>query len=591
MSIKDLLKSVLQTRTMKPTGECGGGCINEGEAYETDVGKIFVKRNGKNEARQMFDGEMASLEAILASKTIRVPKPLTVVDTPPSGAVLVMEYTKMDALTVHAAKLGEDMARLHLQNLDENRDDYVSKFGFHTTTCCGYLPLNNTWNNDWTEFYAKQRIQPQIDRIKSECDEKQIVDLWLRLEPLLPVFFHNITVKPSLLHGDLWSGNVAEVKDGPIVFDPASFYGHSEFDLAIAKMFGGFNRIFFDEYHRYMPKLPGYEDRLELYKLFHYLNHWNHFGASYRSPSVTTMKKLIKIAEEHDVRELWEQVLVFKEKGNRLCFKKCHECLKEFCSSCMWREAILTPRQQQQLQPTCRTCHTLTAMPLDRSELMHLRVRELQHFLLNRNIPVHTCTEKRDLVDLVLRSASRGFSQEPTTASSANSTNNPNVTQESSYPAETTASNVEAMEVDPTPELDVILGIVGEGECDKKLCMQDLLSLDVEELSIRQLKEILSRSFVTYRGCCEKGELVEKVKRLQEDAKKNHAKGVYQMQNVIVMQGIPEDNVCKICMDAPIDCVLLECGHMLSCTKCGQVLSECPICRQFIVRVVHTFRA
>ena len=51
------------------------------------------------------------------------------------------------------------------------------------------------------------------------------------------------------------------------------------------------------------------------------------------------------------------------------------------------------------------------------------------------------------------------------------------------------------------------------------------------------------------------------------------------------------ENQCKICMDASIDCVLLECGHMVTCTKCGKQITDCPVCRQNIARIVHVFKA
>lgn len=110
----------------------------------------------------------------------------------------------------------------------------------------------------------------------------------------IPDLFSGIEIVPALLHGDLWSGNVAEDEQGPLIYDPASFYGHSEFELAIASMFGGFPRSFFTAYHRKIPKAPGFEKRLLLYQLFNYLNHWNHFGREYRSPSLGMMRKLLR---------------------------------------------------------------------------------------------------------------------------------------------------------------------------------------------------------------------------------------------------------------------------------------------------------
>uniref|UniRef100_A0A1B0A9E8 RING-type domain-containing protein n=1 Tax=Glossina pallidipes TaxID=7398 RepID=A0A1B0A9E8_GLOPL len=103
---------------------------------------------------------------------------------------------------------------------------------------------------------------------------------------------------------------------------------------------------------------------------------------------------------------------------------------------------------------------------------------------------------------------------------------------------------------------------------------------ELECLSVKQLKEILMVNRVDFKGCCEKQELLERVERLWKDLKATPA-----------VEKLPSDELCKICMDAPIECVILECGHMATCTNCGKVLCECPICRQYIVRVVRFFRA
>lgn len=114
------------------------------------------------------------------------------------------------------------------------------------------------------------------------------------LQLKIPDLFRDLDIVPALLHGDLWSGNVAEDASGPVIFDPASFYGHSEYELAIAGMFGGFSGSFYTAYHSRVPRAPGFEKRLQLYQLFHYLNHWNHFGSGYRGSSLSIMKKLCR---------------------------------------------------------------------------------------------------------------------------------------------------------------------------------------------------------------------------------------------------------------------------------------------------------
>ncbi|XP_034478058.1 uncharacterized protein LOC117784432 [Drosophila innubila] len=103
---------------------------------------------------------------------------------------------------------------------------------------------------------------------------------------------------------------------------------------------------------------------------------------------------------------------------------------------------------------------------------------------------------------------------------------------------------------------------------------------DLENLTVKQLKEVLMLHRVDYKGCCEKQELLDRVERLWKT-----------MRTAPAVEKLATDELCKICMDAPIECVFLECGHMATCTNCGKVLPECPICRQYIVRVVRFFRA
>lgn len=173
-------------------------------------------------------------------------------------------------------------------------------------------------------FYSQQRLQHQLNMVEKSYGDREARELWAKLqvqkenilytflyvcmnaltERLLycvlylqlkiPQFFTDMVIFPALLHGDLWGGNVAQCAVGPVIYDPASFYGHSEYELGIAGMFGGFNSSFYSAYHEKIPQAPGFENRNQLYQLFHYLNHWNHFGGGYRGSSISIMKKLLK---------------------------------------------------------------------------------------------------------------------------------------------------------------------------------------------------------------------------------------------------------------------------------------------------------
>eukprot|EP00090_Calanus_glacialis_P033373 TRINITY_DN5541_c0_g1_i1.p1 TRINITY_DN5541_c0_g1~~TRINITY_DN5541_c0_g1_i1.p1 ORF type:complete len:552 (-),score=162.96 TRINITY_DN5541_c0_g1_i1:165-1820(-) len=104
---------------------------------------------------------------------------------------------------------------------------------------------------------------------------------------------------------------------------------------------------------------------------------------------------------------------------------------------------------------------------------------------------------------------------------------------------------------------------------------------DLNELSTKQVKELLAMNRVNFKGCVEKDELLKIVERLWKQEQRNKSN----------IESMDDDSMCKICMDSPIDCVMLECGHMCTCTQCGKQMAECPICRQYVVRVVKTFKA
>ncbi|MGH0169709.1 UNVERIFIED_CONTAM: hypothetical protein FKN15_058047 [Acipenser sinensis] len=171
----------------------------------------------------MFDGEKASLEAILQTNTIKAPKPVKVIDlSPGGGAVFVMEHLDMRSINRHSAMLGEQLADLHLHNqsLKEKLDkgeqtvgkgsgqsevQYVDKFGFHTATCCGYIPQVNDWQSDWVSFYTQQRLQHQLNMVEKDYGDREARELWAKLQGcpnvLLGISMHTVTYLAVLRFG------------------------------------------------------------------------------------------------------------------------------------------------------------------------------------------------------------------------------------------------------------------------------------------------------------------------------------------------------------------------------------------------------
>ena len=158
------------------------------------------------------------------------------------------------------AELGRMLAKLHRHT--------GPRFGWARDNYIGLAPQINSWRDRWGEFFLECRLRPQAKLAAVAFSEKKVLGL---LQDHAP--------KPSLLHGDLWNGNVGFTKDGPVVFDPAVYYGDREADLAMTELFGGFPREF---YEAYGPLDEGYARRKHLYNLYHLLNHLNLFGGGYR---------------------------------------------------------------------------------------------------------------------------------------------------------------------------------------------------------------------------------------------------------------------------------------------------------------------
>jgi fructosamine-3-kinase len=161
--------------------------------------------------------------------------------------------------TGHWAAMGKALAALHRQT--------GPRFGWQRDNYIGLAPQVNTWKDDWCEFFVECRLRPQAHKAGIDIPEKRVRALLADHRPM-----------PSLLHGDLWNGNAGFTADGPVVFDPAVYYGDREADLAMTELFGGFRREF---YEGYGPLDAGYERRKHLYNLYHLLNHLNLFGGGY----------------------------------------------------------------------------------------------------------------------------------------------------------------------------------------------------------------------------------------------------------------------------------------------------------------------
>ena len=247
----------------------GGGCINSAYTLSDTSRTFFVKLNHASRL-DMFEAEAAGLNNILRSHSIHVPAPLCQ-GIAADEAYLVLEYLPLGG-RCNGRQLGRELAQMHRSQRDH--------FGWHRDNSIGTTPQINTDEDDWACFWQRHRLayQLQLAARNGAHIDPQSEQLLMRV----PEFFSDYRPRPSLLHGDLWSGNVAFSKTGqPVIFDPAVYYGDRETDLAMSELFGGFSPDFYAAYKEAWPLDPGYTTRKTLYNLYHILNHFNLFGGGY----------------------------------------------------------------------------------------------------------------------------------------------------------------------------------------------------------------------------------------------------------------------------------------------------------------------
>lgn len=298
--------------------------------------------------------------------------------------------------------------------------------------------------------------------------------------------------------------------------------------------------------------------------------------------------------------------------------KQCIDCLRYFCSECVIKRV--------DKMFSCDTCCLLSRRPLVRSQVTQMRSRDLRQYLLAKKISIKGCIEKEDLVSVLMQFAN-GSSNCPNVEStsyirtenlaqetvsdrqSSPSHSSPDISNvQASSPPEaqseaTRTDNIEIEEISsgdcssnegPEPliteqdDVSETSNVQHPGMFTEIPVWSDIVKLsdinelaNLEYLSVKQLKNLLSTNRVDYKGCVERHELLDRASRLWEEHKQSRAD----------VEALDEGDLCKICWDAPIECVILECGHMACCIACGKQMSECPICKQYVVRVVRFFKA
>lgn len=271
-----LTKANLQTLAIgNPVSSCVLECAER---------KFFIKTTSRDEFNRL-EGEALGLNALSATNTVKVPA-LISIGTTDKTAYLALDYLDLRPKTkASAAALGESLARLHRNSAPE--------FGWGSDNHIGGSPQRNTWCGNWIEFWRDARLGALLPRAAGSLGSaltRQVESILARCDTLL----HHHQPPPSLLHGDLWGGNWGVDPEGrPVVFDPAAYFGDREADIAMTGLFGGFTQDFYAAYSSAWPLDPGFEDRKDLYNLYHLLNHLALFGPGYLELTQATVNRIL----------------------------------------------------------------------------------------------------------------------------------------------------------------------------------------------------------------------------------------------------------------------------------------------------------
>jgi protein-ribulosamine 3-kinase len=277
--INDALREHIESsqgKRIQRTHPVSGGDINQASFVEMNDGTTcFLKYNAR-EGQDMFEKEVKGLQILRdANAGFLIPDVLDYgfVEGPNVG-YLLLEYITTETPTDDFHKqFGQQLADLHRISNDH--------FGLDDNNYIGRLPQSNQFHDDWISFFIEERLEPQL---KMAIDEGKLTlsvhnkfkSMYHKLDDLLP------QESPSLLHGDLWSGNYMCGSDQKtVLIDPAVYYGHREIELAFTQLFGSFNKYFYSTYRESFPLEPGFDERRDIYNLYPLLVHTNLFGGSY----------------------------------------------------------------------------------------------------------------------------------------------------------------------------------------------------------------------------------------------------------------------------------------------------------------------
>jgi len=261
-----------------------GGDIHNAWRIEFSNKKLFLKRNIRNKKFLEFEKYcLQNLRKYINQENLVIPEVIAYKNVK-NIEILLIEW--IDMHNFDQKKLGKGLGELHLKSAESN----PKMFGFPVEGFIGTTDQKKGLEDNWIDCFLNLRIVPQLLSLKSRILDKEIIN---KVKEKIKSELLNHKPINALVHGDLWSGNAGMNKCGKgVIFDPASWWADNEVDIAMTKLFGGFRKEFYEEYHKIFPIKNGFEKRIIIYNFYHILNHANMFGGGYLK-QVTDYVKVI----------------------------------------------------------------------------------------------------------------------------------------------------------------------------------------------------------------------------------------------------------------------------------------------------------
>ena len=264
-----------------------GGDIHNAWRIEFSNKKLFLKRNIRNKKFLEFEKYcLQNLRKYINQENLVIPEVIAYKNIK-NIEILLIEW--IDLHNFDQKKLGKGLGELHLKSAESN----PKMFGFPVEGFIGTTDQKKGLEYNWIDCFLKLRIIPQLLSLKSRILDKVILN---KVKEKIKSELLNHKPINTLVHGDLWSGNAGVDKNGKgVIFDPASWWADNEVDIAMTKLFGGFRKEFYEEYHRIFPIKKGFEKRIIIYNFYHILNHANMFGGGYLNQVEDYIKAILNM--------------------------------------------------------------------------------------------------------------------------------------------------------------------------------------------------------------------------------------------------------------------------------------------------------